>query len=181
MGNRVVRIILGIIIAVAAVVGIYFILPGSIKHPLQEKFQSMFNSDQYETVTYLKTIKVPGYEDITFGDMVEYAGKHGSWVIDYSDVGEDKKSGSYEIFAYIYDVDISMAQENGQDNRVNLSQASVEIRFNVKRTLGQTPEYVVSSYEIALDETNQNSFYKGEALRSLAKTASANKAKAPKD
>ena len=175
MGNRVARIIIGIVIAIAAVVGIYFILPGSIKHPLQEKFQSMFNSDQYETVTYLKSIKVPGHEDLTFGDMIEYAGKHGSWVIDFSDVGDDKKSGSYEIYAYVYDVDISMAQENGQDNRRNFSQASVEIQFNVTRKVGGTPEYVVSSYLMRIDEVGQNDFYKKEALNSLANNAIKNK------
>ena len=178
MGNRVVRVVLGLVLLIGAVIGIYFILPGSIKHPLQEKLQSWLKSDQYETVTYLKGIIVPGQEEMNFGDMVEYAGKHGSWVIEESDVGEDKKSGTYQIEAYIYDVDISMAQENGQENRKSFSQASVDIGFTVKRTAGADPEYVVTSYRVAIDDSGQNNFYRAEALRSLCTSAKNGKARA---
>ncbi len=108
MANRIFRIILGIVLVIGAVVGIYFVLPGSIKHPLQEKLQSFLKSDQFEAITYLKGITVPN-SDMNFGDMIENAGKHGSWIIEDSDVGEDGKSGPYEIHAYVYDVDLSIS------------------------------------------------------------------------
>ena len=177
MGNRIVRVIIGIILGIAALVGVYFILPGTIKHPLQEKVQSWLKKDEYEVVTYIKGIKVPGSE-MTFGDMIEYAGKHGSWVIEYSDVGEDKKSGSYEVHAYVYDVDLSMAHENGQDNNVNMSQAAIDISFFANRKVGQTPEIVVTSYGVTIDETSQNDFYKKQCLGNLVSKATGNKANA---
>jgi len=177
MANRIFRIILGIVLVIGAVVGIYFVLPGSIKHPLQEKLQSFLKSDQFEAITYLKGITVPN-SDMNFGDMIENAGKHGSWIIEDSDVGEDGKSGPYEIHAYVYDVDLSLAQENGQDNRKNMSQAAVDICFNLRRTVGSDPEYVVSSYAIWVDEALQNDFYKKEVLGSLVAHARTNKSNA---
>ncbi|MBR3538129.1 MAG: hypothetical protein IKN79_03540 [Eubacterium sp.] len=179
MANTVIRIILGIVLGIAAIIGIYFILPGNIKHPLQEKLQSWLKADQYEAVTYMKSLKVPDEDNMTFGDMIEYAGKHGSWIIEEADVGEDGKSGSYLISAFTYDVDLNMAQENGQENRKNITQTSVQISFTVKRTVGQTPEYVISTYNVVVEDTVQNAFYKKEALRSLCSSARKNKVVAP--
>ncbi len=174
MGNRVIRIVLGITIGIAALIGIFLVLPASFKNPLIEKFQSTFQKDKYEVITYLKAIQVPGNEGINLGDMIDKCGKRGSWVIDESDVGEDGKSGTYQITALVTDVDLSMAQENGQDNRKNFTQATVEIGFSVTRAVGKDPEYVVSSYQLVIDDVGQNNFYRQEALNSMVKLAKQN-------
>ncbi len=171
MGNRVARVVLGIILAIAVLVVVYMVLPGNIKHPLQEKIQSTFQKDKYEAVTYLKGVTVPN-SDITFEEMVKKAGgSEGSWVIEVANVSDDGKSGDYEIHAYLYKVDISMAQENGQENRKSFTQAAVDIQFNMTRKVGSTPEYVVSTYNIFIDEVGQNNFYRAEALNSMVKSA----------
>jgi len=168
MGNRVIRVVLGIVLGLAALVGVYFILPGGIKHPIQEKLQSWFMKDKFETVEYLKKQKVPGSEH-TFEEMIYGCGDHGSWYIDVSNVGDDGKSGDYEIHAYVTKVDVSMAQENGQENLKSYSQATVDIQFNVTRKVGAEKEYTVKSYMVTIDEEPLNQFYTAEALKSMAK------------
>ena len=172
MGNRVIRVVLGIILAAAALVGVYFILPGSIKHPIQEKIQSWFMKDKYETVEYLKKQKVPGSEH-TFEEMINGCGSSGSWYIDNANVDEDGKSGVYEIHAFVTKVDISMSQENGQDNLKSYSQATVDISFSVRRKVGAEKEFTVTSYLITIDDETQNQFYSAEALKSMAKKSKA--------
>ena len=54
MGNRIMRIIFGIIIGIAALVVIYIVLPGSMKYPMQEWFQSTFQSSKHELVETYK-------------------------------------------------------------------------------------------------------------------------------
>ncbi len=129
MGNRITRIILGIIIALAALVGIYFILPGSVKYPLQAWFQKTFQSERYSITDTYKNAKVPGY-DVTFGDLVDKAGDGGAWVVEVQEESDDGKSGKYYIHAYIKKVDVSMEHENGQENLITHSGADVEIRFD---------------------------------------------------
>ena len=73
MGNRIMRIIFGIIIGIAALVVIYIVLPGSMKYPMQEWFQSTFQSSKHELAETYKKAKVPGY-NCTFGTMMEKAG-----------------------------------------------------------------------------------------------------------
>jgi hypothetical protein len=172
MGNRVIRVVLGIILAAAALVGVYFILPGGIKHPIQEKIQSWFMKDKYETVEYLKKQKVPGTER-TFEDTINGCGSNGSWYIDVANVGDDGKSGDYEVHAFVTKVDISMAQENGQENLKSYSQSTVDIQFNVRRKVGEEKEFTVLSYIVTIDEEPQNQFYSAEALKSMAKKAKA--------
>ena len=172
MGNRVIRIVLGIVLGLAALVGVYFILPGGIKHPIQEKIQSWFMKDKYEAVEYLKKQKVPNTEH-TFEEMINGCGSSGSWYIEVANVGDDGKSGDYEIHAFVTKVDISVAQENGQENLKSYSQATVDIQFNLRRKVGEEKEFTVASYIVTIDDEPQNQFYSAEALRSMAKKSKA--------
>lgn len=172
--NNIVKVVLGVIFSIAAVVVIFLVLPGNLKNPMVEWFQSTFQKDKYETVDYLKKQIVPGTEDVTFELLVDKAGSSGAWVVDTANVGDDGKSGKYEIHAYVYKTDISMAQENGQENRKSFTQASVDITFYVDRKVGGEKEFVVTAYRLSIDDVGQNDFYKAEALRSMASKAKNN-------
>lgn len=174
MGNNVVRVVFGIIIGIVVLVVIWLVLPGNLKNPILEKFQSMFQKDKYEVVEYLKKQAVPGADDVTFETLVDKAGGSGSWVIDVANVNDDGKSGTYEVHAYVYKVDISMAQENGQENRKSYTQCAVDIKFTVQRSVGADPEFVVKAYSVAIDDSFQNQFYRAEALKSMASKAKSN-------
>ncbi len=169
MGNRIGRIVLGIIIAIAALIGIYIILPGSVKHPLQEWFQKTFQSDTYAIAEKYQQTKVPT-TDVTFGAMIENCGDGShAWVVDVLNEAEDKSSGDYEVHAYATKVDLSMEQENGQDNLKSFSQCNVEILLNVRKN--SDGKFVTSSYSVIIDDQPQNDFYKLEALKSMAANA----------
>lgn len=168
MGNRIIRIILGIVIGIAALVGIYLVLPGNLKNPLIEFFQKTFQSKTYEVTQYYKDQKVPNL-DMTFGDMVENAGDGSAWVTDVLSESEDGSTGQYEVHAYVYKVDIAMEQENGQENLMNYTQATVELRFGVKKQADGS--YFTSTFAIFVDESPMNDFYKEQALLSLKNKA----------
>ena len=164
MGNRIMRIIFGIIIAIAALVVVYLVLPGSMKYPLQEWFQSTFQSSKHELAETYKKAKVPGY-NCTFGTMMEKAGDGNAWVVETIDESDDGQSGTYEVFAYAMKVDLKLEPENGQDNQMHYSQVMVEINFKVEKKAGKT---VTTSYIIRIDDVAQNDHYKNEILKNLA-------------
>jgi len=180
MGNRVVRIVLGIIIVIAALVGIYLILPGNLKYPLQEWFQKTFQKDTYAVSEYYMKTKVPNH-DITFGDMIANCSNGSSaWVCEVLTESEDKSTGKYTVHAYAYKVDVAMEHENGQENLQSYSQAEVEVRFDVEKK--SDGKFVTRSYNVYVDEQFMNDFYKPQALSSLcgkAKAGAANKKAAP--
>ena len=63
MGNKVVRVILGIVIVAAVLVGGYFILPGQVKWPLTSWFQMNFDSDAAMVIEKGKLLKPTQLED----------------------------------------------------------------------------------------------------------------------
>ena len=176
MGNRIVRIILGIVIGIGALVAIYFFaLPGSVKHPIEEFIQKTFSKDTYAVAEYYQKQEVPRRE-INFGDMIANCGGGSSaWVVENLQESDDKKNGQYTVHAYAYKVDVSMEHENGQENAYSFTQCEVEIRFEVKK---QDGEYITTSYAVYLNEEFMNDFYKDQALDSLAGKAKANIANA---
>ena len=172
MGNRLVRIILGIVIGIAALVGIFFVLPGNLKNPMIEFWQKTFQKDSYAVAEYYQKQKVPK-NDITFGEMIANCSNGSSaWVVETLAESDDKTTGQYTIHAYVYKVDISMEHENGQENALSFSQAAVEVRFDVKKTAKDT--YVTTSYNVYIEEEYQNDFYKAQALASMCGKAKAN-------
>ena len=171
MGNRIVRVVLGIIIGIAALVGIYLILPGNLKYPMQEWFQKTFQSSAYEVSEHYMKTKVPK-QDITFGDMIANCSNGSSaWVCEVLSESEDKSTGLYTLHAYAYKVDVSMEHENGQENLQSYSQAGVEITFEVEKK--GKDNFVTRAYNVYIDEQYMNDFYKAQALQSLCGKAKA--------
>ena len=172
MGNRLVRIILGIVIGIAALVVIFLVLPGNAKNPMIEIWQKTFQKDTYAVAEYYQKQKVPK-NDITFGEMIANCSNGSSaWVVETLAESDDKTTGQYTVHAYVYKVDVSMEHENGQENALSFSQAAVEIRFDVKKTDKDT--YVTTSYNVYIEEEYQNDFYKAQALSSMCGKARAN-------
>ena len=162
MGNRIGRVVFGLILGIAALVVIYLVLPGNVKHPLQEWFQKTFQSKTYAVAEKYQKTLVPDH-DITFGDMMANVGSGSSWVVDVID--EDESTGSYEVHAYTYKIDLRLEQENGQDNLRNLTQVGVEIQFDVSKK--SDGSYVTSRYLVKVDDQTQDDFYKKQILDSL--------------
>ena len=162
MSNRIGRVVFGLIIGIAALIGIYFVLPGNIKHPLQEWFQKTFQSSTYAVAEKIQQAKVPDH-DITFGTLFENVGSSSSWVVDV--IEEDENTGSYEVHAYTYKIDMRLDQENGQDNLRNLTQVAVEIQFDV--TKKADGNYVTTRYLVKIDDQTQDDFYRKQVLDNL--------------
>ena len=165
MGNRIGRIVLGLIIAIAALVVIYLVLPGGVKHPMQEWFQKTFQSDTYAIAEKYQQTKVPN-TDMTFGTMIANCsnGSH-AWVVDVLSEADDKSFGDYEVHAYVTKVDLSMDQENGQENLKSYSQVSVEILFAVRKN--SDGSFVTTSYSVLVEDEALDNFYRSQALMSM--------------
>ena len=80
-------------------------------------------------------------------------------------IDEDESTGSYEVHAYTYKIDLRLEQENGQDNLRNLTQVGVEIQFDVSKK--SDGSYVTSRYLVKVDDQTQDDFYKKQILDSL--------------
>ena len=169
MGNRLFRIILGIVIGLGVLIGGFFVLPGSVKYPMEEFFQKTFQKEKYAVAEYYQKQKVPKH-DMTFGDMIANCGKGSSaWVVETLDEAEDKSTGHYFVHAYAYKVDISMEHENGQENMLSYSQAAIEISFKVEKL--KDGSFVTTTYSVYIDEQNQTDFYRAQALNSMVAKA----------
>ena len=66
MGNKIARVVIGILIACAVIVGVYFILPGSVKNPITAWLQNTTDDNYIVIVTALQNSKVPKHKKISY-------------------------------------------------------------------------------------------------------------------
>ena len=132
MGNKVARVILGIVIIVGILVGAYFILPGSVHYPIKAFIQEKTNDNYSKVIEPLKAAKVPKNKDFTFGDAFESNTEHPAWTIEESDV-DDKGNGSYIIYADGFNITVALESEENSDGLITRTNAHFRCRFDVTK------------------------------------------------
>lgn len=73
------KIVLAIVIVAAICVGVYFVLPESAKTIVDGNIQYRTDETAKSHVDTIKSTKIPGYEDTTFGDGLEGFCKTTAW------------------------------------------------------------------------------------------------------
>ena len=132
MGNKVARILLGIVIIVGILVGAYFILPGSVHYPIKAFIQEKTNDNYSKVIDPLKAANVPKNKEFTFGDAFESNTEHAAWTIEESDV-DDAGNGSYIIFADGYNLTVELESEENSDSLITRTNAHFRCRFDVTK------------------------------------------------
>ena len=131
MGNKVARILFGIIIAVGVLVGGYFILPGKVHYPIKQFIQSKTNDNYEKVIEPLKKAPIPKNKKATFGDSFEKKTDNTAWTIEDSEV-DDKGNGSYTIFADGYNVTVSLEGDD-TDSLITHTNAHFRCTFVVEK------------------------------------------------
>jgi len=130
MGTKVFRVIIGIIIGCALLVGIYFILPGKYHYRIKEFLQGMFNKNYKAVCRELKTKTVPGYPNVTFDTLMKKGTEGSAWTAD--ELAVDKAgNGTYQVYADGYNVDLDLEHVMNDDTTQSYSRAHVRLVFNV--------------------------------------------------
>lgn len=132
MANKIGRIVIGIVVVVALVVGIYYILPGQYKNPIKATIQSKTISSYNDIVDTVSGCTVPNNKDKTFGDMMTSATGNPAWTIEEVSV-DDAGNGAYNVYADGYKTTVSFENETNDDGMVTHTDAHVRIIFKVTK------------------------------------------------
>ena len=166
MVNKIVRVVLGIIIAVAIIVGVYMILPGKYKMPLTETIQGITKSWSTEVITELKNAKVPN-NDMTFGSMMaRYTSP--AWTVS-DDIVDDLGNGTMLIYADTYSCTVAMQSQMADDKNITFTNAHVRLIFDVKRENGKLTRATLKTIMVNETEYGQDSPYYQLCLDSMCK------------
>ena len=181
MANKIGRIVLGIIILCGLAVGIYFILPGSVKFPLKAKIQDSTDDNYATIVNTVKAATVPKNKKVTYEQMMNVTDGP-AWTIEKISV-DDAGNGMYDVFCDGYKTTVSWENEHNDDSMVTHTDSHVRVIFHINKkgseiTIGKD---VVEAGKVAYPETiiiddydynrtDESSYYQS-ALNSLCKMA----------
>jgi len=132
MGNKIARIILGIVIAVAVIAGIYFVLPGQYKNPITQTIQMKTNKNYSEIVDVLKKSTIPKNKEKEFGSVFETAVGNPAWTIKEISV-DDAGDGAYDVYADGYKTTITFENDTADDSMVTHTNAHVRLIFHITK------------------------------------------------
>ncbi len=165
MFNKVMRVLIGIIIACAILFGVYTFLPGEYKNPITQTIQEFTKSWSKDVVNEIKGAKVPN-NDITFGEMLEkFSGP--AWTI-ADDVTDDLGNGSMTVYGDTYRCTVSMPNQMA-DNNITHTNVHVRLTFDVQRSNGKLTRINLKTITVGETEYGQDSPYWQLALDSMCK------------
>lgn len=130
MGNKIFRIIIGIIVVVAVFAVIWLVLPGQYKNPILATYQSKTNDNYDVVVGAVKNSLVQKNKKHTYDEMMLSATGNPSWTIE--DMSVDG-NGSYIVYADGYKTTVSFENEENSDGMITFTNAHVRLTFNVTK------------------------------------------------
>ncbi len=172
MGNKVVRVILGIVIVAAVLVGGYFILPGQVKWPLTSWFQMNFDSDAAMVIEKGKLLKPTQLEDRdpdfkvdnTLDELLRSNSTGSSW---YAEV-IDKETGKYVLHGHGYKVTVQYVKQNNDDTSMHYTNDHIEIYVNATIKNGEVV-FEKASYGVNLKDTALDAYGRKRVMEEFAK------------
>ncbi len=165
MFNKIMRVILGIVIACGILFAVYTFLPGEYKNPITQTIQGITKSWSKDVIDEIKNAKVPN-NDITFGAMLDKF-ESPAWVIS-DDVTDDLGNGSMTVSGYAYRLTVAMPNQMA-DNNITFTNTHVKLTFDVQRSNGKLTRINLKTVTVAETEYGQDSPYWQLALDSMCK------------
>ena len=132
MGNKVARVLIGIVIAVAVIVGVYFILPGPMKNPLKSFLQSTFNSNYKEIITTMQEAKIKGHKTLTYDEIMRDKASNVAWTVEKIDV-DDAGNGEYYVYLDGYKLELELENPLIDDKNKSYNRVHCRYYFRVKK------------------------------------------------
>ena len=132
MANKIGRIVLGIVILCAIAVGVYYILPGSIKNPLTASLQNMTDDNYAIIVDQVKATTIPKNKGVTYENAFINKTEHPAWTIKKISV-DDAGNGAYDVYVDGYKCTVSMENETNDTGMVTQTNAHVQFIFRITK------------------------------------------------
>ena len=166
MKNKVSRVIIGIIVVVGLLIGIYFILPGQVKMPLKETIQSITMKFSEDVTRTLKNATVPN-NSTTFGSMMaRYKGS--AWTIGDKTV-DAIGNGTMVVYADCFKCTVKMENQMTDDNSITHTNAHVRLTFDVTREGEKVTKATLRTVSVDQVEYDKDNPYYQLALDSMCK------------
>ena len=132
MANKIGRIVLGIVIIAALLVGIYYILPGQYKNPLTASIQSATNNNYSVIVDKVKASTIPKHKGVTYDSALNAKTRNLAWTIKKVNV-DDAGDGLYDVYADGYKCTVTFENEATSDSMITQTNAHVRIVFQIQK------------------------------------------------
>mgnify|MGYP006992333408 FL=1 len=76
------KVIIGIVVAVLLLVGVYFLLPAGPKNVIQYQWMKMFDKETYAEIEVVQNTIVLGQDSVTYEDIISTGVSHEYWTYD---------------------------------------------------------------------------------------------------
>lgn len=130
MGNKVARILLGIIIACGILVGGYYILPAKFQNPITQFIQKQTNDNYDVLVNACKNGEIPKNKKVTFGEAFDERTESVTWLIEEFSVDE-KGNGEYYVYGQGFNFTVALESNDNDDSLKTATNASYKVSFDV--------------------------------------------------
>lgn len=160
MANKIIRVVVGIVIAIGLLIGIYFILPGQYKWPITEAIQESTNDQYLNMINTYKAAKVPN-TDVTFDQLLTTNCSNPAWHVEKVVEGV-----SYQVIATGYKVDVQYVKELDPNSSIHYTNTSMKIVFDV--TVKEDGSFKTNGYSVAYGDAVQDDYGKKASLAKLA-------------
>ena len=108
------KVIIGIVVAVLLLVGVYFLLPAGPKNVIQYQWMKMFDKETYAEIEVVQNTIVLGQDSVTYEDIISTGVSHEYWTY----VTNLSATGAYQKIITANGDDVSLTLGENDDSGV---------------------------------------------------------------
>ena len=108
------KVIIGIVVAVLLLVGVYFLLPAGPKNVIQYQWMKMFDKETYAEIEVVQNTIVLGQDSVTYEDIISTGVSHEYWTYETN----VSATGAYQKIITANGDDVSLTLGENDDSGV---------------------------------------------------------------
>ena len=108
------KVIIGIVVAVLLLVGVYFLLPAGPKNVIQYQWMKMFDKETYAEIEVVQNTIVLGQDTVTYEDIISTGVSHEYWTYETN----VSATGAYQKIITANGDDVSLTLGENDDSGV---------------------------------------------------------------
>ena len=170
--NNAIKTVIGILIVAAVLVGIFFILPGQVKSPLLQWYQTNFDDQAAMVIEKGKNLKPVQLEekdpdfkvDSTLDELLRSNSTAVSWYAE----ALDKEAGRYILHANAYKVTVQYTKQNNDDTSQHFTNEHLELYINATIKNGEVV-FEKASYGVNLKDSALDAYGRKKVMEEFEK------------
>ena len=108
------KVIIGLVVAVLLLVGVYFLLPAGPKNVIQYQWMKMFDKETYAEIEVVQNTIVLGQDSVTYEDIISTGVSHEYWTYETN----VSATGAYQKIITANGDDVSLTLGENDDSGV---------------------------------------------------------------